>query len=159
MTQSCTTSGSPTPSTSMWATLNTFCHADPTSAGGCSAGNTCVAKPTGQACLIADGGASCPPAFAAQTFYTGISDSRTCSCSCTAAGGSCSSVSVDISSSCDGSQASPLDSGLHCGVRTAAAPNLNYKFSGMPTAPSTCSATAILQGGVVPNGQKTVCCQ
>ncbi|HMJ56934.1 MAG TPA: hypothetical protein VK540_32925 [Polyangiaceae bacterium] len=158
--QKCSTTGMAKLSTPTWGSSTKFCAAASSSSTGCSAGNVCVPKPTGLACLLAAGPVSCPGGFTPQNLYTGYSDTRVCSCSCTASGGNCNDVVINITGTlaptCDDFTGAYLGAGA-CG--TTQYTQFGYKFSGSPTNPTACTTANDQQGSLTPTGQQTLCCR
>jgi len=158
--QTCATTGAPKLSTPTWANSTKFCAAPSSSSSGCSAGNVCVPKPTGLACLLAAGSVSCPTGFTSQQLYTSYSDTRVCSCACTASGGNCDDVvirvSTGMSGNCDDFTGAHLGSGA-CGQTEYT--QFGYKFEGAPGNPTSCTTTNEQQGMLTPTGPQTLCCR
>ncbi|HEY7375778.1 MAG TPA: hypothetical protein VIF57_26710, partial [Polyangia bacterium] len=162
LSAACTPSGTPAPGPVAWGASNRFC-ATTTMGGGCQTGQVCVPVNTAVKCAIFDGAHSCQAGTSADAWYTGSTDARTCgACACGGATGqSCAGMTLDVGTdySC-GTITAMLASGQRfCYPASGTgvySPGLI--FTGTPTQPTSCPASAPLSGALTATGPKTVCC-
>jgi hypothetical protein len=154
--QTCSTSGTPAP---LWETTKKFCKASRHGAG-CGPQQVCVPRmaPALQ-CAVASGTFDCAGyATAESDWYTGPTDASACeACGCTAEGGSCDAYEIEIGSdyTCVDTPPAILGDGEKSCTYSYSPP---AKTGGAPTAPTSCTAEAVVAAGVSPTGPTTVCC-
>ena len=112
-------------------------------------------------CALFDGTHSCPAGTSADAWYTGETDSRSCgACACgSPTGQGCAAMILNIGTdySC-GTITAQIQSGQrHCYTGNGVySPGMI--FSGSPTQPTSCPASAPVTGALSPTGSKTLCC-
>jgi hypothetical protein len=163
-TSGCAPTGAPVKPTPVWGKATKFCAADRFNAGmanGCAAGSVCMPRAAaGRSCLMLDAVGTCPAGAAADTWYTGFSDGRTCAlCTCTMAGASCDSLVVQMGSdySCGVDYADIKGGKATCATQSFGVYVPGYQIVGTPT-PPTCTPTSSVTGFLTPTGGRTVCC-
>jgi hypothetical protein len=164
---SCTAQGTPRVAPAQWTETRTFCAANRVG-GGCPAGSRCVASVATSKCTMTAGATACsgnypaPPTAASGPWYTGSSDTRTCSaCQCGFARGPCSGGRIvgydawgctgNAADVGNGSQASV------CNVPFAPVSG-SGKVVGTPV-PQNCDVQSYASGTLSPTGPQTVCCR
>ncbi|HEX6837346.1 MAG TPA: hypothetical protein VF334_12280, partial [Polyangia bacterium] len=153
----CQAGGTPLLPTVSWSASKRVCSTA-LHGGGCSGGKLCVPITPAPNCEVAAGTHSCDPGYnaVAGPWYTGYSDTRSCSCSCGAPSGSCgSTVTLHTDKNCSN------------GATGFAANNISCTGNGGPffsariesTAP-TCGAPTYNPetGALTPTGLQTLCC-
>jgi hypothetical protein len=119
-------------------------------AGGCTGGKVCTPRGAKQ-CAIAAGSVGCPSGYPNQaTWFTGFTDSRTCSCSCAAGGSGCAGAVATLYKKSDCSDLAPHPV---AGDVCSSDPYVGIKVAG------GCNLTVTTNNPLVFNGQRTVCCQ
>jgi hypothetical protein len=158
---SCIASGVATPGPSSWTTSNRFCAT--ATVGVCPIqGQVCIPATSSPKCTLWEGVHTCQIGTSPSTYYTGYTDSRTCSsCSCgSPTGQGCSAMRVNVGT--DYTCSPNVTASLSSGGRFCYAGNGVYSpgvvFTGSPTQPTSCPATSSTSGGLSPTGIKTTCC-
>lgn len=159
-TFNCTNTGTPTLSAPKWTDSSKFCAASATGSG-CGAGELCVPKATGSACLLASGSQECPAPFPKKrSLYTTYMDTRACFCDCKTHGGDCSQISLHASGASDCSAMIDVrNDASFCAGQGAAYSAISYSFSGAWSPATTCEASDIMKGTLTPTDPQTLCCQ
>jgi hypothetical protein len=156
---SCNPTGTSAPAAATWTTSDEFCKAT-AMGGGCAAGMVCVPKLAVQTCEIADGVVGCDSGYnaTAGTWYTGLSDNRSCACSCGAASGGTCGTTIDFytSTDCSGTAALVLAPNAGCTNFTTTLHTLKLNGS---TNPTCGAATATSSGSAMGTGAMTMCCR
>jgi hypothetical protein len=159
--KNCLQGGVPATQALTWTTQQKFCETQPMG-GGCPSGSVCVAKAP-KHCALAASPASCPGNYAPEgggTWYTGVSDARSCGSSCTCSnptGGSCgtSFIRAYISTTnCTGSSDTFVQ-GQNCGLDT---PLRSAKVILQGETLPTCMVGNTMTGAATPTGAQTLCC-
>jgi hypothetical protein len=158
----CTPTGTATPGAVVWAVQNRFCAATMVG-GGCQTGQFCVPANASAKCALFDGTHSCPAGTSADAWYTGVTDSRTCgACSCGGpTGQGCSSMRINVGTdyTCAPNVTATLTSGTRsCYSNSTGVYSPGIQFTGSPTQPTSCPASAQASGFLTQTGPKTVCC-
>jgi hypothetical protein len=147
-----------------WGQSEVVCNYDaPSDTGGCTSG-LCVQSPQtgawGKACIYQTGDLACPSGAYAKkvTFYTSVSDSRSCgTCTCTATPGSCNAtISVFSNAGCGTLLTTiPTDGTCHNAAAAISAETMTIT----PT-PGTCGSngTGGPTGSASAAAPVTVCC-
>jgi hypothetical protein len=159
---SCTPTGTATPGAVTWAVQNRFCAATMVG-GGCQTGQFCVPVNAAAKCALFDGTHSCPAGTNADAWYTGVTDTRTCgACSCGApTGQGCSGMRINVGTdyTCSPNVTATLTSGQrYCYTNASGVYSPGIQFTGSPTQPTSCPASAQASGFLTQTGPKTVCC-
>jgi len=160
-TFNCTNTGTPTLSAPTWTDSSKFCPASATG-GGCAAGNVCVPKATGSACLLASGAQECPAQFPKKKpLYTAYADTRACFCDCKSRGGNCDQVTLNVTGTTpDCSDTVPVRSGGNaCTGQDSASSKFVRSISGKPSPATSCESLNVMDGTLTPSGPQTLCCR
>jgi hypothetical protein len=155
----CNSGGTSTKSTAAFTSSDLFCKTT-AMGGGCAAGMVCVPKLAVQTCELAPGVVACDSGYnaTAGTWYTGMSDTRSCQCECGgASGGACgSSIGFYTSTDCSGTAALTLGPNASCTAFTGSIKTLRLNGS---TNPGCGGATTMLSGSLSGTGAMTMCCR
>jgi len=159
----CAPRGTPTLAPPTWGTSRKYCSAG-SIGGGCSPGYVCVPKAAPNHCVLALGARACPAGYtkdAAGSWYTGFTDTRTCSaCTCgTQTPGSCTPLQASFyfgtSTTCNAGVHRSGGSGSQ--VCTFSNDCASAGFAGTPT-PPTCPGVSTATGATTATGEQTLCC-
>ena len=153
----CLASGTALVPTASWAASKRVCST-PTHGGGCSGGNWCVPITPGPNCEVAAGSATCDTGYNAVSgpWYTGYTDTRSCSCNCGAPTGSCGTqVTLYTDGNCTNGAAqfaANASNNINCSV------GAQY-LSARINATLTCGSPSYTpNGALTPTGLQTLCC-
>jgi hypothetical protein len=160
----CAPRGTPTLTTPTWGTSRKYCSAASIGSG-CTPGYVCVPKAAPNHCVLALGARLCPAGYtkdATGSWYTGFTDTRTCSaCTCgTQTPGSCTPLQASFYF---GTTTNTCIAGVHrsggsgsqiCTISNDCA---SAGFGGTPTAP-TCPGVSTATGAATATGEQTLCC-
>ena len=160
---SCTPSGTPTLGPVQWGATSRFCATTMIGGGCATTGQVCVPAVAGAKCTMFDGTHSCQAGTAADSWYTGSTDARTCgACACGGATGqSCSGMRITVGT--DYTCGPPVTATLSSGTRFCYPSGMSVYspgivFTGTPTQPTSCPASSAISGALTPTGPKTTCC-
>jgi hypothetical protein len=156
-TDSCQAMGTAEPVVPSWSKSDNFCETS-LLGGGCDSGEVCVPKPAGvPVCASRNGGGSCGGSTAADTWYTGFDDKRTCdACACDTSGSDCTSLTLKMGHDygCGTTDSTLGSEEKACMISTYDPP---VYLDGTFTA-AKCSAHADATGSLDPTGRLNLCC-
>ena len=158
----CLPGGLPDLPPSSWASSKNACSTASVG-GGCTGGNICVPVTPGPSCEIAAGAHACDPGYTATSpWYTGLTDTRTCSCSCGAVtSGSCgTTVTLYTDTSCGtGALSTTATASNNFNCDTGGTSYFSGKIVLTGAGPMCGPPTYNPEGGqLTPTGQQTLCC-
>jgi hypothetical protein len=158
---SCTPQGTATPGPASWATTSRFC-ATTTIGGGCTSGQVCAPVNNMPKCTMFDGARVCQSGTSMSAWNTGATDTRMCgACSCgSPTGHGCSNMRINVGTdyTCSPQVTATVSSGQRYCYSSNGVYSPGIVFSGSPTQPTGCPASATASGSLTATGPKTVCC-